>query len=112
MRKSIMMALGFGVAALVAIYFARSSVAQDRKADKHAAWEYKVLTAEQIIALTPKPKKDAPREKLREEETLRPTGGLNVLGADGWELVGVGFGELGGPFNQLREPVYIFKRPT
>jgi len=107
-----MMALAFGVAALVAIYFGRTSVAQDRKADKHAAWEYKVLTAEQIIALTPKPKKDASPEKTREEETLRPTRGLNVLGAEGWELVGVGSGELGGPFNQLKEPVYIFNRPT
>jgi hypothetical protein len=57
------------------------------------AWEYRTLTLEQIAAL-------APQQKEKEQFN----GGLNRLGAEGWELtvvtVHAGFGQ----------PVFVFKR--
>jgi Bacterial type II/III secretion system short domain/Domain of unknown function (DUF4177) len=60
-----------------------------------ARWEYKVLDSNQVEGLAAKESQD------------RLTGGLNKLGADGWELVTVEPAS-----STLPVPTFVFKRPT
>jgi hypothetical protein len=110
MRK-VLLAATLGAMLLVVLYVTRTAIAQDPKETKHAKWEYKVMTVEQLTDLVKPPKEPIAGEKALEELSSRPARGLDVLGAEGWELVGVGSGKLGGLLNDDKTPVYIFKRP-
>ncbi|SRR5579883_744327 len=78
--------------------------------------EYKAIIRTDIEALAPKPVREK-KDRIEGSNAQALTEGLNVLAAEGWELVTIEpysetqWKDVGGTVTLHRFPTYIFKRP-
>jgi hypothetical protein len=93
MKSFVPVALVCVLVAQAVAWYPHDSAAQAQRG--RVQWEYKALRASRIAELAPRGSTDAMSD------------GLNVLGADGWDMVAVDPPIV----NPNLGPTYIFKRP-